>query len=159
MSNIERNEKAALMARAQLPSTNLEAAFIDLEAQPLPKQSCKCTRKALEAIPPLRVDILTFLAGLLAMFIMNILLMITCVATLYEATLPQKNFDFADLFADPGQQKVMLILAAACFPANIMAYYAARGFMYACGVTQSNVYYTYVVPLLLWAIANYYLQS
>jgi hypothetical protein len=69
-----------------------QAAAIDIEAQPLPKQSCNCSRKALDASLTVRAYILTFLAAMLGMCIMGVIIVTAAAATLYGDSLPGREF-------------------------------------------------------------------
>jgi len=67
--------------------------------------------------------------------------------------MPEIPFNEFDL-SNPEHRQDMYFFMATAVPCNIMAYYAARGVLYACSVTQVEPYFTYVVPLLCWFEVN-----
>jgi hypothetical protein len=139
MSANEQNEKLSLMKQDALINIDLEACIPSAQ-KPC---SCSCARNAREADKAStgwRLAMRTLFACWAAMFLMAAILIATGYATLYLAQLLQ-----GVPMTDSEEQQVYIRFAVAAIPAYAMAYYAARGFMFVCGVQQSKSGATYVV--------------
>jgi hypothetical protein len=139
MSANEQNEKLNLMKQDALIDIDLEACI------PSAQNPCSCSYalKALEvdkASTGWRLAMRTLFACWAAMSLMAAILIAFGYATLYIAQLPQ-----GVPMTDAEEHQVYIRIAVAAIPAHAMAYYAARGFMFVCGVQQSKSGATYVV--------------
>jgi hypothetical protein len=132
MSDIEKNEKAALMAQDQLTITHLESP---------PLRTCTCGRpNRLSAhssnATTNRASLITFLTLMASQVIM------ICILTLHqEIGYNTAALKLAQADADkPDAQITHTYKLLAVAPGVIMAIFATRGFLAACGVVSTFEY-------------------